>query len=112
MANLEIKYHRIKVLPPIGKKKKYPELSLTVIYAKEPMEPEDREQIDWKLITDLPVNTLEEAIEKLQWYSMRWKIEIYQSYCLHKNKTHINEPFELLSYKSIVSGGSVYLEAA
>lgn len=76
-ARLDIKYHRIKVLPPIGKKKKYPELWLTVIHAKEPIEPKDREQISWKLITDLSVNSLEEAIEKLQWYAMRWKIETF-----------------------------------
>lgn len=76
-ANLEIKYHRIKVLPPIGKKKKYPELWLTVIHAKEKIEPKDREKINWKLITDLPVNSLGEATEKLQWYAMRWKIETF-----------------------------------
>jgi hypothetical protein len=32
-AVLEIKYHKIRVLPPIGKQKRYPALSLTVIHA-------------------------------------------------------------------------------
>lgn len=76
-VELEIRYHRIKVLPPIGKKKKYPELWLTVMHANESTKPEDREPISWKLITDLPINSLEEAIEKLQWYAMRWKIETF-----------------------------------
>lgn len=76
-AVLEIRYKRIRVLPPIGKKKKYPELVLAVIYAQERGTPKGREKIDWKLITDLSVNSRQDAIEKLKWYSLRWKIEIF-----------------------------------
>jgi Transposase DNA-binding/Transposase Tn5 dimerisation domain len=76
-AILEIRYRRIRVLPPIGKQKQYPELMLTVIHAQERGAPKGRERIDWKLITDLPVRSREEAVEKLKWYSMRWKIETF-----------------------------------
>jgi hypothetical protein len=76
-AVLEIKYRRIRVLPPIGKHKEYPELLLTVIHAQERGVPRLREKIDWKLITNLPVRSRAEAIEKLEWYSMRWKIETF-----------------------------------
>ena len=76
-AILEIRYRRIRVLPPIGKQKQYPELMLTVIHAQERGVPQGREKIDWKLITDLPVRSRGEAIEKLKWYSMRWKIETF-----------------------------------
>jgi hypothetical protein len=76
-AILEIRYRRIRVLPPIGKQKQYPELMLTVIHAQERGAPNDRERIDWKLITDLPVRSRDEALEKLKWYSMRWKIETF-----------------------------------
>ncbi len=31
----------------------------------------------WKLLTDLPVTSLSGAIEKLNWYAMRWKIELF-----------------------------------
>lgn len=70
-----MKYRRIKVLPPIAKQKRYPPLELTVIHAKERDAPAGVEPIDWKLITDLPVCTRVEAIEKLNWYALRWKIE-------------------------------------
>jgi len=76
-AVLELKYRRIRVLPPIGKQKRYPPLELTVIHAKERDAPAGVEPIDWKLITDLPVRTRVEAIEKLNWYAMRWKIETF-----------------------------------
>jgi hypothetical protein len=76
-ATLDIRYHRLRVLPPIGKQKRYPELTLTVIYAQERGTPQGRDPIDWKLLTDLPVNSKADAIEKLNWYASRWKIETY-----------------------------------
>lgn len=76
-AVLELKFRRIRVLPPIGKQKQYPELALTVLHAKERGTPRGREKISWKLITDLPVRSRAEAIEKLNWYAMRWKIEVF-----------------------------------
>jgi len=76
-AILEIRYRRIRVLPPIGKQRRYPELELTVIYAQEREAPSGRDRIDWKLITDLPVSTPLEAVEKLEWYASRWKIETF-----------------------------------
>jgi hypothetical protein len=76
-AILELKYKKIKVLPPIGKQKKYPELILTVIHAKEKKKPKNRDQINWKLMTDLTVKYRKEAIEKLNWYAMRWRIETF-----------------------------------
>jgi hypothetical protein len=76
-AILEIKYHRLRVLPPIGKQRQYPELTLTVIHAQETTMPKDRERIDWKLMTDLAVNSRTEAIQKIQWYALRWKIELF-----------------------------------
>ena len=76
-ATLELKYRRIRVLPPIGKQKQYPELDLTVIHAVERGAPKGRKSIEWKLITTLPVRSRAEAIEKLDWYAMRWKIEVF-----------------------------------
>jgi len=76
-ATLELKYRRIHVLPPIGKQRQYPELDLTVLHAVERGAPKGRKPIEWKLITDLPVHSRAEAIEKLDWYAMRWKIEVF-----------------------------------
>jgi len=76
-AVLEIRYCRLVVLPPIGKQGNYPPLVLTVIYAQERGQPQGRERIDWKLLTDLPVRSCLQAIEKLEWYEQRWKIETF-----------------------------------
>lgn len=74
---LDIWYKRIHVCPPIGKQKRYPALDLTVIHASEVGTPSGRKPILWKLVTDLEVNELQEAIENVRWYSMRWKIEVF-----------------------------------
>ena len=76
-ARVEIRYRRVLVLPPIGKQKRYPSLELTVIHARETGKPEGREAVDWKLLTDLPVKSMQAAIEKLGWYALRWKIEVF-----------------------------------
>jgi hypothetical protein len=76
-AVLELKYRRIKVLPPIGKQKRYPALILTVLHAIERSVPKNRKRIEWKLITDLPIRSRADAVEKLNWYAMRWKIEMF-----------------------------------
>jgi len=76
-ALLELRFRRIRVLPPIGKQSRYPQLDLTVLHATERGRPRNREPIQWKLITDLPVISRASAIEKLHWYALRWKIETF-----------------------------------
>lgn len=76
-AVLEIRYRKIRILPPIGKQSRYPALTLTVIHADERGSPKNRKKIEWKLLTDLPVQSRGDAIEKLEWYSLRWKIEVF-----------------------------------
>lgn len=56
-AVLEIRYRKIRVLPPIGKQTKYPTLTLTVIHAQERGRPKRRKKVEWKLLTDLPVQS-------------------------------------------------------
>jgi len=48
-----------------------------VIHASERGTPKNRKKIEWKLITDLPVRSRKDIIEKLEWYAMRWKIEVF-----------------------------------
>jgi hypothetical protein len=48
-----------------------------VVHATERGAPKRRKPIEWKLITDLPVRGRAEAIEKIDWYAMRWKIEMF-----------------------------------
>ena len=64
-AVLELKFRRILVQPPMYKQRRYPALELTVLHATERGKPRGRDRIDWKLITNLPVTSRAQAIEKL-----------------------------------------------
>jgi hypothetical protein len=76
-ARMNVRFRRMTIHPPIGKRQRYPALSLTVIYARERGKPKGRKPIRWKLLTDLPVANLAAAVEKLDWYALRWKAETY-----------------------------------
>jgi len=56
-AVLELRYHRVRVLAPVAKQKQYPPLMLTVLHATEHDAPKERDRIDWKLVTDLPIRS-------------------------------------------------------
>ena len=46
-----------------------------MLHAIERGKPRGRDPIAWKLITNLPIHSRTEAVEKLEWYALRWKIE-------------------------------------
>jgi len=76
-AMLSVKHATMTVRPPIGKRRKYRHQNLQVIHAEELNPPEGRAPVFWKLITNLPVTTHAEAVHKLDWYALRWKIETF-----------------------------------
>ena len=78
MTNLDVRAERMNILPPFGpKNKKYTNLEVSVITAKERKVPKGRDRIDWKLMTDIKLGRIEEVVEKLEWYALRWKIEVF-----------------------------------
>ncbi|MEI9424268.1 hypothetical protein O7A70_24185 [Mesorhizobium sp. Cs1299R1N1] len=72
-----MKFATINTLPPVGKQKRYSPQILTYIHALEEDPPPGRDPIDWKLVTNLPVDDLSAAVEKLGWYALRWKEEVF-----------------------------------
>ena len=54
-----------------------PNLTVTVLHATERNNPPDTAPIEWKLVTNLPITSQSQAIEKLHWYALRWKIEVF-----------------------------------
>jgi hypothetical protein len=78
-TNLEVKFKTVELQPSDGRKaKRYGPLQASVVFAKEVGgRTKGRPLIDWKLVTNLPVANIEEAIEKLRWYALRWRIEVF-----------------------------------
>jgi hypothetical protein len=77
VAQLEIRFEKVSLKPPAGKRRRLRELNLWAVWAREVEAPPKGERIEWMLLTTLPVSTFEEAVEKLAWYTIRWGIEVY-----------------------------------
>ena len=52
-------------------------LNINAVYCLEQHPPKGAEALEWLLITDLPADNFEQALEKVQWYCCRWQIEIF-----------------------------------
>jgi hypothetical protein len=75
-AKLAIRYATLMVCPPQAKSD-LPVLEIQAVYAMEEGAPAGEDPIDWRLLTTLPVDTFERAVEKVQWYTQRWGIEVF-----------------------------------
>jgi hypothetical protein len=75
-AELKIRYAPVEIKAPKNGKKKG-SIKVWAILAKEDESENKANVLKWMLLTDIPVNTFEEAVEKLTWYSLRWNIEVY-----------------------------------
>ena len=75
-ARIKVRFYKVRVLPSIDKKKDFPPIDLFVVSAKEHGK-SSKDKVDWKILTNLPIKNFEQALEKINWYKMRWDIEIF-----------------------------------
>jgi hypothetical protein len=73
----QIKVVRVTLKAPPRPDRNLPEVTVTALLATEAQAPADEESLEWLLLTNLLVETPEQAIEKLTWYLCRWQIEVY-----------------------------------
>jgi len=80
-AVLEVRFSSFVMNPPQRnikhKTKKLPDLKLNAVYVREQCPPIEEEALSWMLLTNINVNNFEEAVEKIDWYCLRWRIEIF-----------------------------------
>ena len=72
-----LKAARVELQPPQRYGNSLEPVEVTVLLAQETRPPKGEEPVTWVLLTNLPVTTAEQAIEKISWYLCRWQIEIY-----------------------------------
>jgi len=75
-ATLSVRFARIQLRPP-KRKANLPSVSLWIVSALEEQSPPGVEPLRWDLLTTCPVEDFEGALEKLQWYTRRWGIEVF-----------------------------------
>lgn len=74
IATLEVRFAPVTLDAPAGKATQG-SVSVWAVEAREIHPPRRVSPICWRLVTTLPVESAEQAVEKVQWYAQRWRIE-------------------------------------
>ena len=80
-ATVSVRFGSIRFNPPSNhvkhRSKQLPDIDMYAIYVLESDPPDGQEPLEWMLLTNLPVNSFNEAHEKIKWYCLRWRIEMF-----------------------------------
>lgn len=73
----QLKVVRVTLKAPARPDRTLVDVTVTALLATEPNPPAGEDPLEWVLLTNLAVETAEQASEKLLWYLCRWQVEIY-----------------------------------
>lgn len=77
-ATLALRYCPLTLCPPRHRAAEgLPAVSLWAVQVREVDPPAEVEAIEWLLLTTVAVETVDDAIARVQWYSCRWGIEVW-----------------------------------
>lgn len=77
-ATVSVRYRKVKLKAP--KRPGQEPLPALIVYAiliREESPPADMTPVEWLLLTNVPVNNVQDALERVEWYCQRWQIEIF-----------------------------------
>lgn len=77
IATVEMRFAAFTLNPPKRLSSTLPNLAMSAIYVREQDPPVGEPPLEWMLLTNLPIETFNQAYEKVQWYCLRWRIEMY-----------------------------------
>jgi Transposase DNA-binding/Transposase Tn5 dimerisation domain len=77
-AHLAISFGRVRLLPPrMQEKIDLRPIVVEVVRVWEPDPPQGVDPLEWVLLTSVPMQSVEQAWERVEWYRMRWIVEDY-----------------------------------
>lgn len=77
VATLAVRFSSFKLNPTKRLSSQLPDIDMNGVYVVEPNPPKGIEPLEWMLLTNLAVKNFSEACEKVKWYSLRWRIEMF-----------------------------------
>lgn len=81
LATVSVRFAPLSLNPPRNnvkhKTESLPDIDMYAVYVLETDPPEGEEPVEWMLLSSLPVQSFDEACEKVRWYCLRWRIEMY-----------------------------------
>jgi hypothetical protein len=77
VAQVEYRAGCVTLKSPPRKEGKLPNLIAKVVFVVEVNPPADVEPLDWLLLTSLPIATLQDVLRVVEYYALRWQIEVF-----------------------------------
>jgi hypothetical protein len=76
-AQVEVRAARVTLRPPWRPDRKLPDVSVNVVWVREIDPPAGEPAVEWMLLTSLPITTVEQVRQIIQYYCTRWMIEVF-----------------------------------
>ncbi len=106
MAPVELRFVAFTLNPPKRLSAQLPNLPMSAILVREKDPPAGEPPLEWMLLTNLPIATFEQAYEKVKWYCLRWRIEMYHKVLksgFHIERCRLGEAQRLIRYVTVMS---------
>ena len=114
-AEVEVRAARVTLRPPWRADRKLPTLAVNVVLVREKNPPKDDEPVEWLLLTSLPSDEIEQVRRVIQYYCVRWMIEVFfrvlKSGCRVEGRRfeHIDRLLSCLAVYLIVAWRSLFV---
>ncbi len=76
-ATVQVRAASVTLRPPYRPDRKLPPVTVNVVLVREPNPPPGEPPVEWILITTLPIGTPEQVRTIVEYYCVRWSIEIF-----------------------------------
>lgn len=76
-AEVVVRVGRVTLRPPWRPDRKLPAVTVNFVFLSEVNPPPDDEPVEWLLLTNLPIDSVEQVRQIIQYYCTRWMIEVF-----------------------------------
>jgi hypothetical protein len=76
-AEVAVRAGRVTLRPPHRADRTLPAVTVNVVLVSELNPPPDDEPVEWMLMTDLPVDDVDQVRQVIEYYCVRWMIEVF-----------------------------------
>jgi Transposase DNA-binding/Transposase Tn5 dimerisation domain len=114
-AKVEVRAARVTLRPPARHDRKLPPVTVNVVLVREPDPPAGEVRVEWILVTTLPIDTLEQARTVVEYYCIRWSIEVLfrtlKSGCRieHRRFEHVDRVLPAVALYLIVAWRTLFV---
>lgn len=75
-ATVEVRAAKVTLRPPSRPDRKLPPVTVNVVLVREADPPAGEVRVEWILVTTLPIDTLDQVRTVVEYYCIRWNIEV------------------------------------